>query len=142
MATPTFFQTYKRDLQDGTIDADDDAFILYLTNTTPNAATMDTFADLAGITAQNGYSPITLTLSIASDGATGYRLVNDADESWTAATGSFGPFTHVPIYDDTPTVPADPLVMFWAVGSSTTITDGNSFTVDFDANFELYTLDS
>lgn len=141
MATPSFFQTYKRDIQNGTIDADDDSFNLYLTNATPNAATMDTFSDLAGITEENGYTATTLTLTIESDGSTGYRLVNDADESWTASGGSFGPFTHATIYDDTPTSPADPLVMFWAVGSSTTITTGNSFTVDFDANFELYTLD-
>jgi hypothetical protein len=43
-------------------------------------------------------------------------------------------FRYVICYDDTPTSPADPLIGQLDYGSSLTLTDGNTFTVDVGAN--------
>jgi hypothetical protein len=143
MATPTFFNNFKQYGMDGTIDLDDDQFDMYLSNAAPSVSADSVKADLAGITEQNGYTETTLTLTWATDAGTGFRLANDADESWTASGGSFGPFQYVVIFDETVATPVvDPLMLWWDVGSATTITTGNTFTVDLDANFEIFTLDS
>jgi hypothetical protein len=47
------------------------------------------------------------------------------------ASGSVGPFRYVVLYDDTPTSPADPLVGWWDYGSSITMANAETFTVDF-----------
>jgi hypothetical protein len=44
-----------------------------------------------------------------------------------------GPFRYFVLYDDTPTSPADPLLGWWDYGSSITLADGESVTVDFSA---------
>lgn len=143
MATFTFFDEFKRYIADGVIDIDGDTFTIYLTNNAPDVAAHTVLVDLAGITEQNGYSASNLTVSWAETGAgTGiWRWANNADIAWTATGGSFGPFRYAVIYDNTPTSPADPLVGYWDNGSAATITDGNSFTVDLDANFSIFTLD-
>jgi hypothetical protein len=60
------------------------------------------------------------------------------DVVFTASGGSIGPFRYVIIYNDTPTSPADPLVCYYDYGSSITLLDGETFTVDFGAS--LFTL--
>ena len=143
MASPTFFNNFKQWVADGTIDLDDDTFILYLSNATPSVSADSGLADLAAITTQNGYAPITLTGTTWVASGNNFSFRNNSDESWTASGGNFGPFQYVVIYDDTVTTPtADPLVLWWDVGSATTITTGNSFTVDLDANFEIFLLSS
>lgn len=142
MATFQIFHEFKKYLGDGTIDLDTHAFFVYLSNTAPTLATNTVKADLPNITEQNGYTQTALTEAWAETGAGAgvWRFAHNADISWTASGGSFGPFQYVVIYDDTPTSPADPLVGYWDVGSATTITTGNTFTVDLDANFGVFTL--
>lgn len=48
------------------------------------------------------------------------------------ASGSVGPFRYVYIYNDTPTSPADPLIGYYDYGSSITLANGETFTVNFD----------
>src|SRR5262245_39832520 len=142
MATFTFFHEFKKYLADGTIDLDTHTFKLYLSNASPTVATHTVKADLAEITNQNGYATFTLTPSwVETGGGTGvWSFRNNADISFTASGGSFGPFQYVIVYDDTPSSPADPLIGYWDVGSATTITTGNTFTVDLDANFAIFDL--
>ncbi len=130
-------------MADGTVDLDGDTFTIYLSNAAPTVATHTIKSDLANITEQNGYTETNLTVTWAETGAgTGiWRFANNADVPWTASGGSFGPFQYVYVYDNTPTSPLDPLVGYWDVGAATTITDGNTFNVDLDANFEIFTLD-
>lgn len=120
-----------------------DTIIMYLTNDVPVPATDTSIADLADITNTGNYSPTTLTNTWEeTTGGSGiWRLVNNADVSWTATGGGFGPFQYVAVYDTTPTTPTDILIGTWAVGSSTSITAGNTFTVDLDANFTIFTFD-
>ena len=63
-----------------------------------------------------------------------YKLVID-DLTITASGGSVGPFTHIVIYNHTPTSPADPLIGFYAYnnGLSTTLLANESLLLDFNA---------
>jgi len=115
---------------------------MYLSNDAPVVATDTVKADVVNITEQNGYAQFTLTTSWVETGAgTGiWSLRNNADKTWTASGGSFGPFQYVCIFDDTTTSPVDAIVGYWDAGSATTITTGNSFLVDLDSNFAIYDL--
>jgi hypothetical protein len=137
----TFFHEFKRYLGENVIDLDTHSFKFYLTNAAPNAATHTVKADLAGITTQNGYAEVTITQTWQETGAgTGiWRFAASADITWTASGGSYGPFRYAVLYDDTPSSPADPLVGYIDNGSEVTISDGNLFTLDFDANFSIFT---
>ena len=146
MATFTFIDDFKLYLGGGAtpeMDIGADTFVMYLSNEAPIVATDTAIADIATITEQNGYTETILTTTWAETaGGTGiWRLANDADVSWTASGGSFGPFQYVVVFNETTTTPLDLLVGFWDVGAATTITVGNTFSVDLDANFEIFTLD-
>lgn len=112
-------------------------FKVYASNAAPSASADAVKADLAEITAQNGYpsggSDIQNTLSESGGTAT----VASTDVVWTASGGSFGALQYIALYNDTQTSPADPLVGWWDYGSSITINNGETFTVDFGAT--LYT---
>lgn len=140
-ATFTFFHEFKRYLAT-VINLESDQCLMYLSNDAPIVATDTVLTDVGAITEQFGYAAQALTESWVETGAgTGvWSFRHNADKTWTASGGSFGPFQYVVIYDDTPTVPADPLVGYWDVGSATTITNGNSFLVDLDANFAIFDL--
>lgn len=109
-------------------------FKVYLTNTAPNAATHAVRADLAEISAGNGYTAGGATCSHTSGAQTGgtFRLILGDPPTWTAAGGSIGPFRYAVLYNDTPTSPADPLIGAWDYGSSITLAAGETFTVDLD----------
>lgn len=135
MAVYSKFENFNLDLGRGVhqLQAAGHTLKVYATNATPNGSTNTVKADLLEITAQNGYpaggSDIQndYTRSGATSSLTGVDVV------WTATGGSFGPLQHVPMYNDTPTSPADPLVAWWPYGSSLTVNDGESLTVDFQA---------
>jgi len=146
MATFVFIDAFKEFSGGGCVpdlDFANDTFTIYLSNELPVVATDSPKSDVLNIIEENGYTETNLTTTWEeTGGGTGiWRLVNDADVSWTASTGSFGPFQYVVVYDNTATTPLDLLVGYWDVGTSTTITDGNTFTVDLDANFTIFTLD-
>ena len=111
-----------------------DTLKILLTNTAPTAANT-VKADLTEISAGNGYSAggTTATVSASSQTSGTYKLVLD-DLTITAAGGSVGPLRYFVLYNDTPTSPADPLIGWWDYGSSITLADGESVTVDFSAS--------
>jgi hypothetical protein len=109
-----------------------DALKILLTNTAP-VATNTVKANLTEITAGNGYvaggAAVTITASSQTSGI--YKLVGN-DVVITASGGTIGPFRYAVLYNDTPTSPADPLIGWWDYGSSITLNDGESVTVDLD----------
>jgi len=123
------------------IDHSNDVFKLVLTNTAVTKAGTQVLADITGLSTANGYAPATMTMTWAetAGGSGVWRLSMGADKTWTASGGNFGPFRYVVLYDDTPTSPADPIVGFWDYGSAITVNDTETFTVDVDANFAVYT---
>lgn len=109
-----------------------------LTNTAP-AATNTIFANITEISSGNGYPAGGVTLdSVTLSEASGTAKVVIADEVITASGGSIGPFRYVVIYNDTATSPADALVCWYDYGSSITLNDTETFTIDFDATNGLW----
>lgn len=140
MATFTFFDEWIR--YEGTVaNVESDTFKLLLTNTAVNAATHTVKADLTPISGAGGYAEKTLTVTWAETGAgTGiWRFSIGADQTWTAAGAAFDAFRYVVMYDDTTAAPVDALVGYWDYGSALTLNDGDSLTLNVDANFAAYT---
>jgi hypothetical protein len=142
MAVFNKYETFVTDLGNGTHDnavtADTDTLKVALTNTAPNAATHAVLADITELGAGNGYTAGGSDTTNAASEASGTITVAGTDVVFTASGGSIGPFRYVVLYNDTPTSPADPLIGWWDYGSAATVTDGNTFTVDFGAS--MFTL--
>ena len=110
-----------------------DTLKVMLVNSPAPVATNSIKANLTEIAAGSGYTAGGAALTISASAQTGgtYKLtINDV--TITAAGGNIGPFQYVVLYNDTPTSPADPLIGWYDYGTPITITNGNSFTVDFD----------
>jgi hypothetical protein len=102
-----------------------------LTNTAPNSTTGAVKTDVTEITAAAGYPAggTDIQNAVTQTGATSQMTA--VDVTWTASGGSFGPFRYVVLYNDTQTAPAKPLIGYYDYGSSITINDSESFTLDF-----------
>jgi len=111
-----------------------DVLKIMLVNSPAPVATNSVKADLTEITAGNGYTAggTTVTITGSSQTSGTYKLVG-SDVVFTAAGGTIGPFRYAILYNDTPTSPADPLIGWWDYGSSITLNDAETFTVDLDA---------
>ena len=131
-ATFVKFQDFVEQLGKGLhhLQAAGDTLNVYLTNTAPNVATHVKKADLAGITEQFGYAAADATNDYTE--AAGVGTLTCVDVTWTAAGGNFGPFRYVVLYNDTNA--NDALVAYWDYGSSITVNNGETFTVDFGAS--------
>lgn len=128
MATYNKFQPWVDYMVEG-VNCSSDQFVVFLTNTAPSAAN-GILTDITQITYTN-LSSRNITTSSSSQTSGTYSLVF-ADLTLTAS-GSVGPFRYVGIYDDT--VVNDPLVAWYDHGSSVTMANGETFLVDFGANF-------
>jgi hypothetical protein len=108
-----------------------DSLKIMLTNSAP-VATNAIKSDLTDISAGNGYSAggsaVTITGSTQSSGT--YKLVGN-DLVFTA-TGAVGPFRYAALYNDTQTSPVKPLIGWWDYGSSISLANGETFTIDLD----------
>ncbi len=120
------------------IDFDADTFKVMLCNTAP-VSTNSVKADLTEISAGNGYTAGGTATTISHSRSSGTSKITGTDVVFTA-TGAVGPFRYAVLYDDTPTTPADPLIGFWDYGSSISLANGETFTVDFDATNGIFQL--
>lgn len=134
MASATKFQPFVENVSEKVHNLASDTLKVGLTNTAPNA-TDATWSQITEISAGNGYSAggSTATQSSSAQSSGTYKLVL-ADVTFSASGGSIGTFRYAVLYNDTPTSPADPLILHWDYGTNLTLTNGNSFTVDFDAS--------
>lgn len=120
------------------MDLESDQIVVALSNTAPSSETSNPENDGNGVLAnvtEISYTNlssrnVTTTSSTQSSGT--YKLVL-TDITLTSSGGSTGPFRYVYIYNDTVTSPADPLIGYYDYGSSLTLNDGDSLTVDFSA---------
>jgi len=140
MATFNKFESFVEYLAEGVFDLGADTLKVCLTNTAP-VSTNTVFANLTEISTGNGYTAGGNTITTSSSAQTSgtYKLVL-ADSVFTASGGTIGPFRYATLYSDTPTSPADPLIGYWDYGSSITLQDTETFTVDFDASSGVLTL--
>lgn len=133
MATYTKFNATIEHLMENVHNLGADTLKILLTNTAPVAAN-SVKADLTEISAGNGYTAGGATITVtASAQVSGTYKLEANDVVFTASGGSIGPFRYAVLYNDTPTSPADPLLGFWDYGSSLTLLDTETFTVDINA---------
>lgn len=138
MATYNKFQNFVEDLIEGVHDFDAHTFKIMLTNSAP-VATNTVKADLTEISAGNGYTAGGTATTITTSETTGTGKVVGTDVVFTA-TGAVGPFRYAVLYNDTPTSPADPLIAWWDYGSSISLANTETFTIDFDATNGIFTI--
>lgn len=110
---------------------DTDTLKVYLSNTAP-VATNTVKADIAEISAGNGYTAGGADATgVYTESPAGTGSLSGTDIVWTASGGSIGPFRYAILYNDTHA--SDALIGWWDYGSSITLLDGETFTVDFGA---------
>lgn len=120
-----------------------DQFAVALTNTAPGSESSDPTADGNGVIAnltQVAYTNLSsrnITTASAAQTSGTYK-VTLTDLTLTSTGGTTGPFRYVYIYDDT--VTGDPLVAYYDYGSSITLQDGESLTIDFDGSNGFFTI--
>lgn len=140
MATFNKYYVFVEALAEKTHNLGADTLKVALTNTAPTVAT-DTVWNTTiapAPAAANGYSAggntITTTSSAQTSGT--YKLVL-ADSVFTASGGSIGPFRYVILYNSTA---SNAVIGYYDYGSSITLADTETFTVDFDAANGVLTL--
>lgn len=135
MATFTKFQPFVEKLAEKAHNLGSDQLKVALTNSAPSAAN-GVLADITEITYTN-LSSRNITTSSSAQTAGTYKLVL-ADLVLTASGGSVGPFRYVVLYNDTAT--NDELIGYYDYGSSITLADGDTFTIDFDGTNGVLTI--
>ena len=120
------------------MDLDSDTLKVALTNTNPTSGT-DVTADGNGVLAN--ITEISYTnlsgrdlANVTSTQTSGTYKLSADDKVLTASGGSVAPFRYVVIYNDTVTSPADPVIGYYDYGSSLTLNDGDTFTIDIGTN--------
>lgn len=131
MAAFNRFNVFSENVAEQVHKLDTDLLKVYLSNTAPDAALDAVKADLAEITAGNGYPAggVDVQNNVSRVGLV--VSVTAVDVVITASGGSVGPFQYAVLYNDTPTTPADPLIGWWDNGSPITLLDSESLTVNF-----------
>lgn len=140
MAIFNKYNTFADELSKGGHNLQTAVFKVALTNTAPTAAT-DTVWNTTvapAPAAANGYSAggNTLTTSSASTMSGAFKLVL-ADSVFTAAGGSLGPVRYAIVYNSSA---SNKVVGYYDYGSSLTLADTETLTVDFDATNGVLTL--
>ena len=132
MATYNKFQGFVGYLGLAALNLNADTLKVYFTNAAPSASADDVKADLAEISAGNGYTAGGEDVTNTYSETTGTGTLAGTDVTVTASGGSIGPFQYVLLYDDTHA--SDVLVAWWDYGSAVTLADTETFTVDFGAS--------
>lgn len=127
MATFTKFQPFVEKLAEKAHNLGSDQLKIALTNSAPSAAN-GVLTDITEITYTN-LSTRNITTSSSAQTSGTYKLVL-TDLVLTSSGGTTGPFRYVVIYNDTAT--NDELIAYYDYGSSITLQDGDTFTIDFD----------
>lgn len=128
MATFTKINSFVENLAEKLIDLSGAGLTIALTNTA-HTSTWDELADLTQVSYTNLSSRVITVTSSAQTGGT-YKLVLQ-DLVLTSSGGTTGPFRYVYVYDDSST--GDKLIAYYDYGSSITLQDGDTFSIDFDA---------
>jgi len=124
MATFNKFQAWAETMVEGA-NLGSDQFVIALTNSAP-VATNSVLADITQISYTNLSSRNVTTTSSSQTGGTETLVLQDLIMT---ASGSVGPFRYVVLFDDK--LAGDPLVGWWDYGSSITMANTETFTVDF-----------
>lgn len=132
MAAFNKFNAFVEDVAEGVHNLGSNTLRLYPTNATPSASADSIKTDLAEIATGGGYTgPVTVTITSSSQTGGVYSLVGN-DVLLITATGTVADFRYIVLYNDT--AASDQLIGWWDFGSTVSMTNGDTFTVDFGAN--------
>lgn len=126
MATYNKFNSFVENVAEKVYNLGSDTLKVALTNSAP-VASNTVLANITEISYTN-LSSRTLTVSSSSQTSGTYKLV--VDDLVLTASGAVGPFRYVVIYDDTAT--NDELICWFDYGSSISLANTDTFTLDFD----------
>lgn len=133
MASFNKFNQFVEDLAKGVHNFTSDStctVTVALTNTVPTSANA-VLADITQISYTNLSARVVTGIGVTETSGTASITATDLTLS---ATGSVGPFRYIVLYNDDPTSPADPLIGWYDYGSSITLANGESFTIDFSTD--------
>lgn len=146
MASFTKLNGFVEHLAEGVHNLGSDQLVVALSNTAPGAEgtppTGSTAACILANVTQISYtncSSRNVTTSASAQSSGTYKLTL-SDLTLTASGGTVGPFRYVYLYNDTPSSPADPLIGYYDYGSSITLQDTETFTIDFDGTNGVLTI--
>lgn len=127
------YEVFSEHLAEKVHNLDTDQLNIILSNTAPDAAADAVKADAAEISGGNGYTAGGHDTTNSTSRSGGTTSVVGVDVVITAS-GAVGPFRYAILLNDTPSSPADPLIGWWDYGSSISLANGESFTVDFGSS--------
>jgi hypothetical protein len=134
LATFTKINSFVEDLAEKVHNLGSDQLKVALTNTA-HTSTWGQLSDLTEIDYTNLSSRDITTTSSAQTSGT-YKLV--LQDLVLTASGAVGPFRYIYIYNDTST--NDKLIGYYDYGSSISLANTDTFTIDFDASNGALTL--
>lgn len=131
MAAFNEFNQTIADIANKVHDLSSDTFKFMLTNAAPTAAD-SVKADLTEIAAGNGYTAGGETVTITSSSQTGgtYSWVAGSSPVFTGSVGAIADFRYVVLYNDT--AASDNLISFYDYGSTVSVQNGETFTINAD----------
>jgi len=130
------FNKFLEQVTEGVYNFSSDTLKFALTDTAPTAAS-DTVFDVVTKhpppAAANGYTATGHSATIASHAESGgtYTLACTTDVVITATAGGIGPFRYIILYD---TAGTKGLIGYYDYGSSITLANGETFTIDVTAS--------
>lgn len=136
MATYNKFQGFVGYLGLAAVNCNTDVFKVYLTANAPSASADDVLADLAEFAGGTGYTAGGTDVQNTYSETAGTGTLAGTDVVWTAGASDWAAFRYVVMYDDTHA--SDVLISWWDNGSELTLTNAETFTVNFGAS--IFTL--
>lgn len=120
---------------DGTHDFNTHTFKCALFNSS-YVTTTTTYSTTNELSTAAGYTQGGVTLSTVSLGEAGGTVTWDfsTNPSWTASTGTIGPAKYAVVYNDTDASKTIVCYVELETGSTVSVTDGNTLTIQLSAN--------
>jgi hypothetical protein len=136
MATYNKFEQFIFDLATKKHDLNADTIKMYLTAVAP-VASNTVFDTPAEIATGNGYTTKGIdVVNVCTENPAGTAEVTTATGiTWTATGASITAFRYVVAFNEDSTSPVDGLIGWYDHGSTVNLAPGESFTVDFGANW-------
>jgi len=141
MATYVKYQDFTEQLCKAVHDLDGTHTLKIALTNTAITATDTGLSNITEISAGNGYTAGGETVaSVTLSETSGTAKLVLGDEVFTASGGAIGPFQYAVLYNDSATTPADALIASWDYGSSISLADTETLTVDFDPTNGVFQL--